>query len=104
MQQNFFKYFSIVFLLAVFWLPQNTFAQNNTMQLDANEKQIVKRYLSGDRANYTFEEKQIVNEYLKSTQKVRPNIQNPNNSPDAVILAEDFDAVTPPALPAGWVV
>ena len=27
MQKNFFKYFSIVFLLAMFMFPQNSFAQ-----------------------------------------------------------------------------
>ena len=89
MQQNFFKYFSIIFLLAVFWLPQNTFAQSNA-------EQIIKRFEMGQLTNYTSAEKQIISEYLEST-------QTPNNiskekvlSPDATIFFEEnFSGPTP---------
>ena len=103
MQQNFFKYFSIVLLIAVFWLPQNTFAQsnvmhlgNNAIHLDGNAKQIVKAYLQGQLTNPTAQEKQIVGEYLQSIQMKAPKYPNPVLPIDATYyLNEDFSAPSP---------
>ncbi len=87
-----FKFIPIAFLLFVFLVPQNAFAQSNA-------EQIIKRYESGEITIPTSEEKQIISEYLESTQPSNSISLIRNYSPDAVIYSEDF---TGQVLPTGW--
>ena len=92
MQQNFFKFFSIIFLLAVFWLPQNSFAQS--------EKLLIDQYLKGEIKITTQDQKEIISRYLnENTIPTKPYVNN-YVSNRAIIFSESFDDVTFP--PTSW--
>jgi len=64
MQQNFFKYFSIILLLAVFLFPQSYFAQQLSV-VKSDAERVIKQYEQGYLTNPTFDEKQIIRRNLK---------------------------------------
>ena len=101
MYKNFFKLIPIAFLLLLFVVPQSLLAQDIPV-VNSDAERIIKQYESGNLTNATFAEKQIISEYKASLESARPYIPPQIYSPEAIILTEDFDAVTPPALPTGW--
>ena len=94
MLKNLLKLIPIV-LLFVMIVPQNSIAQSSAEQL-------IKAYESGQLNNLTVQEKQKINQYLQSLQKGKAHREIQFYSPEATILTENFDAVTPPALPTDW--
>ena len=95
MLNNFFKFFTVVFLLAMFLLPQNFYAQELRV-IKSDAERVIKQYEQGQLTNPTSQEKQIIGEYLESIQKKAPFYQNRILSPNATsYIDEDFSTSTP---------
>ena len=97
MLNNFFKFFTVVFLLAMFLLPQNFYAQELRV-IKSDAERVIKQYEQGQLTNPTSQEKQIVSEYLESNQKKAPFYQNRILSPNATSYIDEDFAVQAPLL------
>ncbi|MDY0083283.1 MAG: choice-of-anchor D domain-containing protein, partial [Ignavibacteriaceae bacterium] len=100
MFNNFFKFFSVVFLLSILFLPQNSFAQQS-------EQQIIQQYLDGTLQITTQFQKDVVSRYIEQNiisdvNNIKPYISPETYGIEAIHFQEDFTGATGTTPPAGW--
>ncbi len=83
-----FKIISIAFLVLMFMVPQNIFAQQLSV-VKSEAERIIKQYEQGNLTNPTSQEKQIVSEYMESIKKPQNISKQKLLSPDATIFFEE---------------